>query len=70
MIGDPAEPRESLGRLVRQVWTTWAVEQDDPKPSWLLSWEELGDDQREVDMRIGQGPYSRPEKRAASSGSP
>jgi len=53
MTGDPAEPRELLGRLVRQVWVEWAAEQHDPKPSWLLPWEELDDGQKEVDMRIG-----------------
>lgn len=53
MTGVPAEPREPAGRLVRQVWVEWAQEQPDPKPSWLLPWEELDDGQREVDMRIG-----------------
>jgi hypothetical protein len=53
MPGDPAEPRELVGRLVRQVWAQWAQEQPDPKPSWLLGWDELDDGQREVDMRIG-----------------
>lgn len=51
--GDPCEPRELLGRLVRQTWVNWACEQPDPKSSWLLPWEELDDGQREVDMRIG-----------------
>jgi hypothetical protein len=51
--GTPAEPRELVGRLVRQVWVQWAREQPDPKPSWLLAWEERDDGQREVDMRIG-----------------
>lgn len=51
--GDPAEPRELVGRSVRQVWVEWAAEQADPKPSWLLPWEELDDGQKEVDMRIG-----------------
>jgi hypothetical protein len=46
--------REDLGRLVRHVWVEWAREQDNPKPSWLLSWEDLDDGQREVDMRIGE----------------
>lgn len=54
---DPAGPRELAGRLVRQVWTEWAREQPDPKPSWLLPWEELDDAQREVDMRIGEALY-------------
>lgn len=51
--GDPAEPREGVGRFVRHVWVEWARDQLDPKPSWLLPWEELDDGQREVDMRIG-----------------
>lgn len=54
IAGDPEEPRELLGRLVRQVWIEWAREQDDPKPSWLLPWEDLDDGQKEVDMRIGE----------------
>jgi hypothetical protein len=48
-----SEPRELVGRLVRQVWVQWAREQPDPKPSWLLPWEDLDDGQREADMRIG-----------------
>ncbi len=54
-----AEPRELLGRLVRQVWMEWAREQPDSKPSWLLPWEELDDGQREVDMRIGAMLFSK-----------
>jgi hypothetical protein len=50
----PPECREALGRLVRDTWCAWASEQDDPKPSWLLSWEEIDDGQREADMRIGE----------------
>jgi hypothetical protein len=46
--------REALGRLVREVWVEWAREQPDPKPSWLVPWEDLDDGQREVDMRIGE----------------
>src|SRR5215472_6718248 len=49
-----ADPREPLGRLVRDVWVRWATEQPAVKPSWLLPWEELDDGQREVDMRIGE----------------
>lgn len=56
---DPAEPRELLGRLVRQVWVEWAREQPEPKPSWLLPWEELDDAQREADMRIGAALYEK-----------
>lgn len=54
-----AEFRESLGRLVRETWVAWAREQPDPKPSWLLPWEELDQGQREVDMRIGAALFER-----------
>jgi hypothetical protein len=46
--------RERLGRLVRETWVAWALEQPDAKPSWLVPWEELDDGQREVDIRIGE----------------
>lgn len=59
MTGDPAEPRELAGRLVRQVWLEWAREQPSPKPSWLLLWEQLDEGQREVDMRIGDALFER-----------
>jgi DNA-binding PadR family transcriptional regulator len=52
------EPRELLGRSVRQVWVEWAHEQPDPKPSWLLPWEDLDEGQREVDMRIGDALFA------------
>lgn len=52
--GQVRADRESLGRLVREVWVQWATEQSDPKPSWLTGWDELDDGQREVDMRIGE----------------
>jgi hypothetical protein len=44
---------EHLGRVVREAWVEWAKEQPDPKPSWLIPWEQLSESQREVDMRIG-----------------
>lgn len=46
--------REALGREVRAVWVTWAAEQPNPKPSWLVPWEILGEPDREVDRRIGE----------------
>lgn len=46
--------REQLGRIVREAWVEWAGEQPDPKPSWLTGWDDLDEDQREVDMRIGE----------------
>ena len=47
------DDREPLGRIVRETWVAWAKEQPEQKPSWLVSWDELDDGQREVDMRIG-----------------
>lgn len=47
------DPREPLGRVVRETWVDWAREQPDPKPSWLTPWDQLDAGQREVDMRIG-----------------
>jgi hypothetical protein len=51
--------REQLGREVRAVWMAWAREQPDPKPSWLLPWEELTEPEREVDRRIGHQLYAQ-----------
>lgn len=48
------ELRDHLGKLVREVWVRWAKEQTNPKPSWLVSWEELQEADREVDRRIGE----------------
>jgi hypothetical protein len=45
--------REAVGRIVRATWIAWAQEQANPKPSWLLPWEELSEEMREVDCRIG-----------------
>lgn len=44
---------EMLGVEVRRVWLAWAREQPNPKPSWLVPWEELSEPDREVDRRIG-----------------
>ena len=49
--------RDALGRLVREVWITWAREQPDPKPSWLTPWEVLTEIDREVDRLIGERLY-------------
>jgi hypothetical protein len=49
----PDSDRDMLGRLVREEWIKWAKEQPNPKPSWLVPWEELSEPDREVDRRIG-----------------
>lgn len=46
--------RIELGQLVRDVWVKWAKDQLNPKPSWLIPWEELDQGQRQVDCEIGE----------------
>lgn len=46
--------REFLGRQVRKVWVTWAYAQPVRKPHWLTPWEDLSENDREVDRRIGE----------------
>jgi hypothetical protein len=46
--------RETLGKLVRQTWIEWAKEQPNPKPSWLVEWDNLSEPDQEVDRRIGE----------------
>lgn len=48
------EKREYLGRQVRNVWVEFAKEQANPKPSHLIGWDELDEDNKEVDRRIGE----------------
>jgi hypothetical protein len=55
--------REKLGRLVRETWVTWAKRQRHPKPSWLIGWDYLDADQREVDMLIGEAVAEAERKR-------
>lgn len=49
--------RERVGRVVRQTWVSWAMEQVNPKPSWLVGFDQLDSGQQEVDMRIGMTLY-------------
>ena len=55
MVTVPADPREPYGRLVRETWVAWALEQPDVKdhPSWTKPWDDLSERDKEVDMRIG-----------------
>lgn len=57
--------RETLGRIVREVWVAWAREQASPKPSWLVPWEGLSEADREVDRRIGETVAARARDAAA-----
>lgn len=49
--------REMCGKVVRQEWIEWAKAQPAPKLSWLVPWEELDEDLKEVDRRIGYKLY-------------
>ena len=53
VLAIPEADNEFLGKKVREVWLTWAQEQPDPKPSWLLPWDRLSPADRDVDTRIG-----------------
>lgn len=49
----PAD-RDSLGRLVREAWVRWALTQPEPKPSWLVPYDELAEPDKEADRQIGE----------------
>lgn len=46
--------RETLGRKVREAWVFWAKDQLDPKPTWLVSYDDLSDADKEADRMIGE----------------
>lgn len=48
-----SETLDLLGQLVRHVWVEWAKGQPNPRPSWLVPWEDLPEPDREVDRCIG-----------------
>jgi uncharacterized protein YukE len=51
------EERERLGKMVRRLWVDWAKRQPNPKPSWLVGWDELPERDKEADRCIGEGMY-------------
>jgi hypothetical protein len=46
--------RDTLGRFVREAWVRWANKQPNPKPTWLLSYDDLGESDKEADRQIGE----------------
>ena len=52
------EMRDSLGRRVREVWIHWASQQNSPKSSWLVPWDQLSESEREVDRQIGESLWA------------
>ncbi len=46
--------RDVLGKVVREAWIEWAKQQSNPKPSWLVPYEELDESDKEADRMIGE----------------
>ena len=46
--------RDALGRLVREAWVRWALTQPNPKPSWLVPYDQLSEPDKEADRQIGE----------------
>jgi hypothetical protein len=46
--------RDVLGRIVREAWVAWASGQANPKPYWLLPYDELRECEKEADRQIGE----------------
>ncbi len=46
--------RDDLGRMVREAWVRWAQTQPNPKPTWLVPYEELAEPDKEADRQIGE----------------
>jgi hypothetical protein len=52
------ENRDALGRVVREAWVRWARTQPEPKPSWLVSYDELSEADKEADRQIAEAVLS------------
>lgn len=50
--------RDLGGRLVRQAWVRWAASQADPKPSWLVSYDDLDESDKEADRQIAEALWA------------
>jgi len=46
--------RDELGQMVRDAWVRWALTQSDPKPSWLVPYHLLSENDKEADRQIGE----------------
>jgi hypothetical protein len=46
--------RETLGRIVRAAWVEYCQEIGDTKPSHIAPWDELSEQDKEVDRRIAE----------------
>ncbi len=46
--------RDQLGRFVREAWVRWAETRPNPKPSWLVPYDDLSEPDKEADRQIGE----------------
>jgi len=46
--------RDELGRMVREAWVRWAQTQPNPKPAWLVPYDDLAEPDKEADRQIGE----------------
>ncbi len=58
----PEDPRERLGRAVREAWVKWHDEKPHPKESWCITWEFLDEDNKEMDRQIGDAVLAEQRK--------
>lgn len=47
--------RDEWGKIVRDAWIKWALTQENPKPSWLVPYENLSEPDKEADRQIAEG---------------
>ena len=45
---------DDLGREVRRAWIGWARKQHNPKPSWLVEYDDLSEADQKADRQIGE----------------
>ena len=58
----PEDPRERLGRAVREAWVKWHDEKPHPKESWCITWEFLDEANKEMDRQIGDAVLAEQRK--------
>lgn len=60
--------RDELGRIVRDAWVRWARQQPNLKPSWILAYDDLADEDKEADRLIGEAVVAAIEPPRPASG--
>lgn len=54
MSESSGNPRDILGKIVRDAWIRWAGDQPNPKPSWLVPYDDLSESDKEADRQIAE----------------